>query len=437
MLTAAPEARGARRSRSPARRRTAAFVLAIAGIALGGGADGASQRPAELPLGPRSLDERRISVELGPGVRFTRILRRGRGRVPGWRVYVLTIDRTALRGHVSAVLSNGRIPRRERVSSMARRARAIAAVNGGFFVPPGRTNAGDPIGTLAIGGDLLSEPVGDRTSLLIPESSSARARIARVRFLGGVTIGDRRRLVDGVNRRRGRIPACGGRGGDRPTERPNAALTCSDDSELVVYSSAFGPRTRTARGGVEAVLEGGVVRGLRRGGDSRIPSGGLVLSGSGDAAAFLAAAARSGARARLGLELLAARSALRLRDYAAIVGAGPRLLARGRVRIDSGAEGYHGSVYRSFVLSRNPRTLAGVTADGTLLLVAIDGRRPGWSAGATLREAAAVMRALGAREAMNLDGGGSTTMTVGARVVNRPSDPGGERPVGDAIVVLP
>jgi len=95
------------------------------------------------------------------------------------------------------------------------------------------------------------------------------------------------------------------------------------------------------------------------------------------------------------------------------------------------------SFFGSFVASRNPRTLAGVRSDGRILLVTIDGRRPGWSAGATLPEAARVMRALGAREALNLDGGGSTTMTVKGAVVNFPSDPTGERPVGDGVFVLP
>jgi exopolysaccharide biosynthesis protein len=47
------------------------------------------------------------------------------------------------------------------------------------------------------------------------------------------------------------------------------------------------------------------------------------------------------------------------------------------------------------------------------------------------------MRSLGARDALNLDGGGSTTMAVRGRMVNLPSDPGGERPVSDAILVLP
>ena len=75
--------------------------------------------------------------------------------------------------------------------------------------------------------------------------------------------------------------------------------------------------------------------------------------------------------------------------------------------------------------------------DGTVLLVTVDGRRPGWSAGVTLPEAARMMRALGARNALNLDGGGSRGMVVLGELVSRPSDPSGERAVSDGIFVLP
>ena len=47
------------------------------------------------------------------------------------------------------------------------------------------------------------------------------------------------------------------------------------------------------------------------------------------------------------------------------------------------------------------------------------------------------MAALGAEEVVNLDGGGSTAMRVDERLVNRPSDATGERPIGDAVVLLP
>ena len=87
------------------------------------------------------------------------------------------------------------------------------------------------------------------------------------------------------------------------------------------------------------------------------------------------------------------------------------------------------------VCGRNPRTGVGVTADGKILLVVVDGRQPKWSVGATMHEFARIFRQLGATRAMNLDGGGSTTMVVNGEVMNRPSD-GEERRISTAVLVL-
>ena len=70
----------------------------------------------------------------------------------------------------------------------------------------------------------------------------------------------------------------------------------------------------------------------------------------------------------------------------------------------------------------------------TLLLVAVDGRQAS-SVGMSLAELARTMIGLGAWDALNLDGGGSTTLVVGDSVVNTPSDPTGERAVGDVLLV--
>jgi exopolysaccharide biosynthesis protein len=87
---------------------------------------------------------------------------------------------------------------------------------------------------------------------------------------------------------------------------------------------------------------------------------------------------------------------------------------------------------------RNPRTGIGVTADGKQLFVVVDGRDPTWSVGMKLDEFGQLMLSLGAVNAINLDGGGSTAMWVdGMGVVNRPSDTEGERPVSNAVLVLP
>jgi hypothetical protein len=403
-------------------------MLALAGALLQGPATAAAR---ELPLGSRSLDERRASVDLAPGLTWTRIVREG----GPWRVHVLSVDRRGLGGRLTGVLSNRRIEGRERASAMSRRARAVAGVNGGYFA-----SDGDPVGALAIAGRLLSEPVDGRSALLVPVDPALPARVASLSFAGAVVSGGRERLLDGVERLRGSIPACGGRGGDVPTERPNSALTCTDASELVVLSPRYGPSTRT-RGGVEAVVRSGTVSVLEKAGNAVIPSDGLVLSGSADAARFLTETAPPGSRPEVRLGLLAGGSELPLAEQQVVVGGGPRLLSRGRIVVPSRAEGFAPleapGFFGSFVASRNPRTLAGVRRDGRLLLVTIDGRRAGWSAGVTLPEAARVMRSLGARDALNLDGGGSTTMTVRGEVVNLPSDPTGERSVSDGVFVLP
>ena len=116
-------------------------------------------------------------------------------------------------------------------------------------------------------------------------------------------------------------------------------------------------------------------------------------------------------------------------------------MSGGEEEITAFAEGFvypeNPEFYYRFGERRNPRTLAGTTPDGDLLLVAVDGRRPGYSVGASFEESAGIMGALGSEEAVNLDGGGSTGMTVGQRLVTRPSDATGERPIGDAVVVLP
>jgi hypothetical protein len=90
-----------------------------------------------------------------------------------------------------------------------------------------------------------------------------------------------------------------------------------------------------------------------------------------------------------------------------------------------------------FATDRHPRTVIGRDGDGWIWLVAIDGRRPGHSVGATFADLVVITARLGLVDAVNLDGGGSTTMVVQGVVVNRPSDVTGPRPVSDAILVLP
>lgn len=100
---------------------------------------------------------------------------------------------------------------------------------------------------------------------------------------------------------------------------------------------------------------------------------------------------------------------------------------------------------RTFVTNRHNRTALGVKADGTTILLVADGRFKHKAEGLSLPELQRIMRWLGCTDAINLDGGGSTTMYVHDRphdgVVNYPSDNRnydheGQRPVSNAILVL-
>jgi hypothetical protein len=92
---------------------------------------------------------------------------------------------------------------------------------------------------------------------------------------------------------------------------------------------------------------------------------------------------------------------------------------------------------QSYFCSANPRTAIAQAADGKLMLVTVDGRNRGTSVGMTLNGFAKYLISLGAVTAVNLDGGGGTTMWVnGKGIVNSPSDPWGERPVTSAVLVV-
>ena len=100
-------------------------------------------------------------------------------------------------------------------------------------------------------------------------------------------------------------------------------------------------------------------------------------------------------------------------------------------------------MYRSFedfttqqLAPRAARTGVGQTADGRILLVAVDGGQPGYSTGLTNFELALTMMRLGCVTASALDSGGSTTMAFDGKLLNRPSDAGGERPVADALTLF-
>ena len=99
----------------------------------------------------------------------------------------------------------------------------------------------------------------------------------------------------------------------------------------------------------------------------------------------------------------------------AAIGGGPQIVRSGAPVFNAGE-----SFTTRQLGPRAPRSAVGQLRDGRIVLVAVDGRQPGYSVGLTMVEAAQLMIDLGAEEAINLDGGGSTTFVVDGAVVNRP-----------------
>ena len=109
----------------------------------------------------------------------------------------------------------------------------------------------------------------------------------------------------------------------------------------------------------------------------------------------------------------------------------PQLIKNGKIDVTWDQE----KASRAFAENRHPRTAVAKLKDGKFLMITVDGRQPGVSVGMNLQELAEYLLSLGAVDAMNLDGGGSTTMFLDGKVVNTPSDKEGERRIGDAILV--
>lgn len=205
-----------------------------------------------------------------------------------WVVGVIEVS-PGFEGEVVPRLATSEVSGKEKLTGISSRADSLAAVNGGYFVVESEDGTeGDLAGVSVIEGDLVSEAVNGRSSLLLPEAEGEPPRVAEVHTsLQAQTTDGERRVVDGLNREPGLVRSCGGAGGDEPTERPKHDSTCTDDSELILFTEAFGDEAEAGEG-AEVTLdsEGRVteVRGRRGGG---IPEGGAVLSGTGTGARWL------------------------------------------------------------------------------------------------------------------------------------------------------
>ncbi len=196
--------------------------------------------------------------------------------------------------------------------------------------------------------------------------------------------------------------------------------------DLVLYNTFFAPSTKTNQWGREVKIVNNRVTEVATAGNMVITPGSVVVSGHGASAAALAQL-KVGDRVTISQTLGSS-----VADAAdTVVSGGPLLVEHGRVHVRATEEKMAADIAKG----RAPRTAVGIKKDGTLLMVVVDGRNNN-SAGLTLAELATYMLRLGAREAVNFDGGGSSVMAINGLVVNKPSD-GKERPVSIGLGLFP
>lgn len=349
--------------------------------------------------------------EIGPGIEYgqTTAGHESADETTGpWFINALRIDLSRARLKVVHALDEG--VGAETVSSMAARYRATAATNGGYFRTTG-TFQGEPLGLLLLNHKLISEPHNDREEFGLTDiGNKTEVIFGHLKFFGEISIGSMKHAVQGLN-------------------RPLAP------DELVVFTPEFHPTTLTNPDGIEIAVKGNRVVSVRDlEGSSWIPAQGFVVSAVGKSREWLKKNVRKGSLIRFSWRLSPVESGQEQKWQRAytILGGGPQLIKDGQIAIPDAQEKF----LPAFINEGHPRTAIAKLASGKLLLITIDGRQPGESIGMPLTTLADLLLELGAVDAMNLDGGGSTTMVVHNQVVNRPSDQT-ERPVSDAILVFP
>jgi len=289
---------------------------------------------------------------------------------------------------------------KKKTSQMAKDEKAAAAVNGTYFGPGGR-----PLGVLMINKKFISSPIYNRTALI--KTSEGKYLISNVDIKGYIESWDGTKLAfDGFN----------------------APIL---HNEIMVYTPEF-QQTYPEQMGTDIVVSGAKVTDIRSG-NSKVPDDGYVISGHGEAGLALRERFKFGDVVEIKYDMKP-----NIANVTDIVGGGPRLIKNGKIYITGDKENF-----RSDILDgRAARTAIGILNNGNIIIVAVNGRsrvkdssktNPK-SIGMTLEELADFLKEHGAVDALNLDGGGSTTMVVSGEVVNNPAD-GVEKNIASAIVV--
>lgn len=403
---------------------------AVACAVLAPTADASPEIPG-LPLGDPELPETRASSTLADGVTWTRVVRGDKpaaeddiGTTPKgpWAVNVLTIDPSKAKGRLEATHGPD-LARSETVSTLVGHRRALIGTNASFFTyTASKDYPGDPVGLSINKGVLNSEP---------EQKQPAEQDVVFNAANGRMSFGHHTWAGEAVNPRTGsRLPVDALNHPPATPEACSTKATCDVPGDTTWITRKFAATT-PAGPGAEVVLgpKGCVVRtNTTTRGTALAPGQTSVQATGSDAKALLANAdGRACFNLKQQLRTDSGKRVPMTKNTFGVAGR-YRLTADSKIVVPPGSGDF---------FERNPRTVMGRTADDKIVLITIDGRMTK-SVGTTMKETAAVANYFGLVDAVNLDGGGSTTMANASGPLNTPSSKTGEqRPVGDAVVWVP
>lgn len=288
---------------------------------------------------------------------------------------------------IAPQLASTDLKHRATIRTIAARNNSIAAVNGTYFKPQN----GVPLGTLMINKKVYTGPIYNRVAMGIGNNEY---KMAQVQFNSTLKAGRENLKIDNIN-------------------QPRMLSTY-----VLLYTSDWGQTSPTPpKYGVNIAIKDNKISTISYG-STAIPENGYVISGP---------------KAKLEPFFSAKKISLDIKmvpeweNVNHIISGGPYLVKDGSVFIDVTAQKL------GAITGKNPRTAIGYTAENEFIMVTVDGREQA-SVGMTLGELAAMMKAFGCINAMNLDGGGSSVMYVNGRVVNNPAQKGGI-PISNALTI--
>lgn len=332
-----------------------------------------------------------------------------------WSIYVARLDQSRKELGLITTLAKGRV---EGLSTVAKQTASlneaagipIAAVNGDFFVIKSGPYQGDPLGLHILSGEIISTPV--KASFWM-ERRRPHAEVVQSMFQ--VRWPDGKNSPAGLNEDPGKL-------------------------DTVLFTPTFGSSTK-ATNFAEVVLQRdgkkdwlplrpnqryqGRVKAINFQGNTTLGPDDVVVTVNSKATNHLANVG-PGSLIKFSTQLSSDLSHATM-----AIGGRPILLANGKIQVHEPAV-VAGKTNSLAV--RNPRTAIGYNRR-SIFLVEVDGRQPQLSVGMNFEELAALMKDLGCTDAMNLDGGGSSTFWLEGKIMNSPSDKH-ERSVANALVVV-